>query len=320
MSCTKDADCVVNVMHDFGPCIAVGQCENDRSLICQSLGKSCGIGPSGNDLGNCVDVTSSVCFHGTQCDAAPYAAPAVEIVPLQTSSTTLIASIDAQMPDGDTPTAPALRGAIQHAREWATAHAGHTVVTVLATDGLPTECLPNDVSFMGTVPTEALVDEVAAIANEGLRGSPSIPTFVIGVFSGTDAGAPANLARIADAGGTETAQIIDTGGDVTQQFLRALNAIRKSQLACEFQIPAPTTGEKLDYFAVNVEFADGSTTTPLYYIGSPDRCDSEGGWYYDDLAGVAPTKISVCPSNCGRFQQAVSGSVQIKLGCKTIPR
>jgi hypothetical protein len=320
MSCAKDADCIVKVMHDFGPCVSFGQCENDRSLICQAIGKACGLGPAGNDLGNCVDATASVCFHGTQCDADAYATPAVEIVPLGTSSATLIASVEAQLPDGDTPTPPALSGAIRHAQQWATAHPGHTVVAVLATDGLPTECLSNDASFLGTVPTEALVDDVAAIANEGLRGSPSIATFVIGVFSGADAGAPANLARIADAGGTGTAQIIDTGGDVTQQFLRALNAIRKSRLACEFQLPAPMAGDKLDYFAVNVEFADGATTTPLYYIGAPERCDAEGGWYYDDRAGVNPTKILVCPSNCERFQQATSGAVQIKLGCKTIPR
>lgn len=311
VACSADADCVQQKEHDFGPCSSFGQCEADRSLICSNVGDECG-----GALGACVETTTSLCFHGTECDAAAYAAPAVEIVPLETGAPALIASLDAQTPDGDTPSAPALLGAIGHAQQWATANPGHTVVAVLATDGLPTECLPDDLNYSGTAPAQSLVEEVAAIAQEGVFGAPSVATFVIGVFSAADSAAPENLRLIARAGGTREAQIIDTAGNVTQQFLDALNTIRRSRLACEFQIP-DSMGKDPDYMAVNVEFDDAGTPRTLLYVGSPERCPAEGGWYYDDTTAKAPTKIVVCPSTCSAFQSLAAGGVQVKLGCKT---
>lgn len=317
VTCTRDSDCLMPTTRDFGPCEPFGQCEDDRSLICPLIGASCDAPGGTTAFGNCVGVTSSFCFHGSQCESAAYATPAVPIAPLAESAEALIASIESQAPDGDTPSGPALRGAIQHAREWAGSHPGHAVVTVLATDGLPSECLLNEQRFSGTVPVSELVHEVAAIAADGAQGSPSVPTFVIGVFSPTDLAAPDNLRLIAEAGGTQTAQIVDASGDVTQQFLRALNAIRKSRLACEYQIPAPEPGQTLDFLAVNVDLVDAGTSNPLYYVRTPDQCDGEGGWYYDDQTGRSPTKILVCPSTCDRFQNAGEGAVQIKLGCET---
>ena len=317
LTCSSDSDCLQDVERDFGPCSSFGQCESDRSLICSTVGDQC-TDTSGADKGACVETTSSICFHGTQCDSAAYAAPAVEIVPLSTGSAAVLASIEAQVPDGDTPSAPALSGAISHAQEWATANPGHTVVAVLATDGLPTECLPESLKFSGTAPQRALVEEVASIAQEGVFGTPSVATFVIGVFSAADTAAPDNLQLIAQAGGTRQAQIIDTAGNVTQQFLDALNAIRKSRLACEFQIPANTTGKDSDFMAVNVEFNDAGTPKTLYYVGSLDNCPAEGGWYYDDTTAKAPTKIVVCPTTCNAFQSLAAGSVQVKLGCRTM--
>jgi hypothetical protein len=313
ISCTVDSDCIQQVERDFGPCSSFGQCEADRSLICSAVGDDCG-----GSAGACVETTSSICFHGTQCDAAAYATPAVEIAPLSTGAATVLASLEAQVPEGDTPSGPALSGAISHAQQWSTANPGHTVVTVLATDGLPTECLPDTQMFSGTVPTRTLVEEVASIAQEGLFATPSVATFVIGVFSAADASAPDNLRLIAQAGGTREAQIIDTAGNVTEQFLEALNAIRKSRLACEFQVPENTTGKESDFMAVNVEFNDAGAARTLYYVGTPDRCSAEGGWYYDDTTAKAPTKIIVCPSTCEAFQSLAAGSVQVKLGCRTV--
>lgn len=317
-ACTSNADCLMTTMQDFGPCVGLGVCSGDTTLNCLPVGDPCDPAPDGTDRGTCVELPSSVCFHGTQCDTSVYSTPAVEITPLETGAAAVLASIEAQVPDGDTPSAPALSGAIAHAQQWATQNPGHTVVTVLATDGLPTECLPDTQNYSGTAPPRALVEEVAAIAQEGVFGTPSIPTFVIGVFSADDVGAPDNLRLIARAGGTREAQIIDTGGDVTQQFLEALNSIRKAQLACEFQIPENNTGKESDFMAVNVEFDDNGTARTLLYVGSADRCPAEGGWYYDDTTAKDPTKILVCPSTCEAFQNLAAGSVQVKLGCRTM--
>ncbi|MGC4089250.1 MAG: hypothetical protein QM756_15465 [Polyangiaceae bacterium] len=318
--CSVDTDCRQSTPFDFGPCATLGRCSAATGVACADLNASCGKDAQGTDRGTCQAATSSYCFHGSECTQAAYAKPAVEIQALPGASSALTMALQAQQPDGDTPTGPALRGAIAHAREWANSHAGHTVVAVLATDGLPTECLPDNVGFGGTTPLEALMKEVTDVAADGVRGPPSIATFVIGVFSGTDTQAPGNLERMAQAGGTTKAQIVDTSGDVSQQFLAALNAVRASRLACEFQIPTPTDGKKLNYFEVNVSYKQGSNETPLYYVGSPDRCDgSSGGWYYDDLKGEAPKKILVCPTNCDSFQKT-SGSVAIQLGCATAVR
>lgn len=315
--CAKDADCKLPTAFDFGTCVAIGHCSAATSVACSSLNTACGPDANGVDRGLCTQATSSFCFHGTECSQTAYATPAVEIQALPGAATALVASLTAQEPDGDTPTGPAMRGAVVHARDWANSHPGHTVVAVLATDGLPTECLPDSVGFTGTTPLDTLVKEVEGVAADGVLASPSISTFVIGVFSGTDAQAPSNLERMAKAGGTSKAQIVDTAGDVTKQFVDALNAVRASRLACEFQVPQPEAGSKLDYFQVNVGYREGTTTSPLYYVGSPERCNpTTGGWYYDDLKGVAPNKIIVCPQTCATFQNA-KGSVEIQLGCAT---
>jgi hypothetical protein len=320
-ACTTDANCLVTAKHDFGPCKPIGKCESNKDLICTDRTTHCK--SNGADLGACIDDPDpSYCFLGTVCESAGYATPAVELGALPGASAALVASLQAQVPNGDTPTGPALRGALIHAQAWAEAHPSHTVVAVLATDGLPTECVGSG-NTRGLVAPAALLDDVVKLASSGVALTPSIPTFVIGVFGSADTGAPANLEKIAVAGGTQHAQIVDTGGNVTQQFQTALNAIRKTRLSCEFKIPPSTTGDALNYGLVNVAFTDGATTKRLGYIAAGAAgCDSEGGWYYDvppNPPTSVPSKILVCPSNCSAFNNT-SGSVQVELGCMTIPK
>jgi len=63
---------------------------------------------------------------------------------------------------------------------------------------------------------------------------------VIGVGS-----ALSNLNQIAQAGGTNSAFIVDTNGNVGQQFIEALNAIRGAALACEYLIPSRRVGSSI---------------------------------------------------------------------------
>lgn len=318
--CEVPSDCVLSPLEElervepapnpYGPCVAFGVCENDPEYICNNVGGQCGAAGGILDLGACVP-EPSICLNSTQCDASAYATPAVEIARLPAAANALVASMEAREPSGDTPTGPALQGAHLQARQWALAHPGHTVVTVLATDGLPTQCSP------------LAIPEISQLAQRAAAAQPSIRTFVIGVFGGVgDAQASANLGAIARAGGTERAYIVDTGQDVGRQFLEALNAIRGSRLTCEFQIPEAPPGETLEYGQVNVLFTDGATTTPLYFVGSSEAaCAGSAGWYYDsDPALKAPTRIVACPSSCAAISASEAGSVQIQLGCATIPR
>lgn len=216
--------------------------------------------------------------------------------------------MNAKTPIGGTPTSAALSGALNQATTYATANPTHKVVAVLATDGLPTLCTPVD--FNG----------ISAIASTALNGTPSVPTFVIGVFAGNNTMAKTNLDMLAAAGGTNQAFIIDTNQNVEQAFLQALNAIRGQKLACEYLIPTPPAGETLDYGKVNVEHTPVGSSTPntIYYVGSVDKCDAvTGGWYYDvdPATGGTPTKIEICPVTCTNFD---AGQINIALGCATV--
>ncbi|MBN2530005.1 MAG: hypothetical protein JXR76_26685 [Deltaproteobacteria bacterium] len=95
------------------------------------------------------------------------------------------------------------------------------------------------------------------------------------------------------------------------------SVIASSKINCEWEIPAPPTGETLDAGLVNVEFS--SQITAPYVIGNipaADRCaDVEHGWYYDNPA--APTQIKVCPNTCTWFQSEADAHLTIQFGCET---
>lgn len=327
-SCTADTDCPAS----SGPCM-LKICSNQLSLTacntnadcpfasqCVPLGK-CGpnlCAPANGAMCNgtslaCNPITTSTCAHEDSCDPADYAAPVVEIANLTGAAAQLDSAIAALAPAGATPTAPALGGAIQHARDWATANPTHTVVVILATDGLPTECAPLDVASIGQ------------IAAQGLTGAPSVKTFAIGVFAPSDinAGAKQNLDHIAASGGTEKAFIVDTSQNVEQQFLAALDAIRGTKLACEYAVPTAGSAGPLDFAKVNIEHTPPGAGAPetIGYVGSASGCDAtDGGWYYDvdPEGGQAPTKIIMCPATCSGFTATVGGQVSIRVGCKTV--
>jgi hypothetical protein len=303
--CESDTDCGGTA----GSCSPLAYCSNEKTLVCRPAGVSCPKGTGNKDLGTCAKVAAGTCEHTATCDIPTYATPLEPIAALPGAATAIIASIDAKIPNGQTPTGPALSGAIQGASSYAKAHPDHQVIAIMATDGLPTECGPTDIG------------QVATIAAKGVKATPSIDTFVIGVFGARDiaAGAPANLDTIATAGGTTKAVIVDTTKDVTSQFLAALDAIRAGKLDCTFQIPTPMNGGTLDYSEVNVQVSDSGQTKNLVYVGAADQCDAKkGGWYYDvDPAAGTPTKIVACPTSCTAFQVA-KDSVEIALGCQTV--
>lgn len=287
-------------------CVPLGICTDDPSVLCrEGVARDC-VDASGVRLGECRRVTSSYCYNMTECAASAYAAAAVPISALPEGASQLIASIEAQEPTGRTPTGPAIRGALEHSRAWASSHPGHSVVVLLATDGLPTECTPLE------------INNIARLTASGYATTPSVRTFVVGVFAPTEVDAQSNLDAIAQAGGTESAFVVDTSADVTAQFLAALNEIRGARLGCEFQIPEPTGNDPLDYNLVNVQLASGDVTTPLYFVGgSAAGCDASGGWYYDaDPAVAAPSRIIMCPSSCQVIEASAEASVQIQLGCR----
>jgi uncharacterized protein YegL len=253
--------------------------------------------------------TGNLCFQnlclclggggGDSCTASDYATPEVEIAPLPGASSTLVASINAHSPTTGTPTSAALQGAIDHASSWGTAHPGDVTVVVLATDGEPEECDTNLTN----------IDNIAAT---GVAGNPKILTFVIGVGSSLS-----NLNGIAAAGGTTSAFIVDTSGNIGQQFLDALNMIRGSVLGCRYTIPLPTSGNP-DFAHVTVTYtpSGGGATQTLTHVNDANGCTGGQGWYYDDNA--SPTQIVLCQTTCGTVSADKAGEVDIDTPCSVV--
>ncbi len=242
------------------------------------------------------------CTFDDLCTAADYETPEIDFSELPAAASSIATSLSGHSPLYNTPTPPALEGALNHARGYATAHPDEAVVVVLATDGLP-DSLPCNIDNKS-------LPEVVNIAQAGLQASPSIPTYVIGVGNQLT-----QLNAVAQAGGTGSAYLVDQGAQAEQQFLDAMNKIRgDAALPCEYLIPESTTGAPLDYHKVNVVHTpDGAAANTLLGVTDQSAC-AGGGWYYDDPS--APTRIQICPSSCQQLS-AGGGSVEIQLGCET---
>ena len=260
---------------------------------------------SDSDCGNglsCVGVflfLPGTCGVSNDCPVGLYSKPKLAITLLPAGAGAVTGSFNGQAPVGaDTPTGPALAGAIAYAKGWATANPLHKVAVVLATDGEPNACSPSD------------IPGIAALASAAYASAPSVPSFVIGVGSSLS-----NLDAIAKAGsGNQTgAFLVDTGGNAVQQFEAALEAIRGKLLGCDYA-PPTSSGGTPDYSKVNVQTTVQGAVSKLATVAGAGGCDpTAGGWYYDNPA--APTKITLCPVNCTAVQADPNAQVDIEVGC-----
>jgi hypothetical protein len=88
---------------------------------------------------------------------------------------------------------------------------------------------------------------------------------------------------------------------------------------CEWGIPVPKDGQKLDPNKVNVQFRPTGSTKPepIYGVNAPADCTAAtGGWYYDDPAH--PAKVRTCPSTCTKLQADLGVQVEVLFGCARI--
>jgi hypothetical protein len=307
--CITDADCPAN----SAGCEPYGVCELSDTTACFDITAT---GCRASNAGACLPAVGE-CTGFATCDFQEYATPAVPIAPLPGNEMALVTELMNAQPIGLTPTPSALDGAIVLAARQAVDNPERRSIVVLATDGFPTDCLP------ATVMTELQsVQTVADIAASGLASSPSIRTYVIGVFGPEEPNAQLNLDIMAEAGGTETAFIVDASGDVSSQFIAALNEIRAGTLQCELRIPEAPGGQMVSYDRVNIELTSGTDTRTLLYVTNEAGCaGTELGWYYDvdPAGGATPTTIRICPSSCSEIQ-ALGGeaTLEIRLGCATI--
>lgn len=268
--------------------------------------------PSSNGVGMSIQyfpITDNSDYSDS-CTIGDYQKPDVVMGTLPGNAHAITTSLQNHGPTGDTPTLPALQGAIKYARSWKASHPTHVVVVLLATDGDPDEC---DDSADYSPDPNAYVDDVKAAAAAGAGGVPQIPVFVIGVGDSLSA-----LDGIAQSGGTQQAYLVDTGQNVTQQFIDALNKIRGSAtLPCTYQLPSAPQGQTLNYQQINVQYTDNAGATPqiLGQVSGSAQCGSSSGWYYDNPS--APTLIKLCPAACSQVSASNTGQVNVLLGCAT---
>ena len=292
-ACTTCNDC-------FLPNLQVTDQTTNTCCCSPPTGQSCALADGASCPGG------GICFQGqcysgganATCEAADYAALEVPVAELPGNAQAVITSLAGHSPRGLTPTGPALQGAIDAAVARAQAVPDHTVAVVLATDGVPTECAPQDIA------------QIASIAGAAAAANPPVRTYVIGI------GDVAALNAIAQSGSGANAFLVSANGNAGQQFLDAMNQIKGSLLACEFDIPEPQSGT-LDYELVNVQFTpDGGSPEVVPQVPEADACGGNAGWYYDDP--IAPKKIVLCDATCALVKSTGKASIEIVLGCTTI--
>jgi hypothetical protein len=282
-------------------CVPTGACSASGAL-CTNVGEAC---PAG--AGTC-DAFPRTCFPGDgkgACDPTSYEAPAVAIGELPGMQAPLLRALNAREPDGGTPMSPAVQGALAHLRAHLAANPTHRGVMVLVTDGTPSGC--------GEIP------DVAAHLAVARLGSPSIVSHVVGLFFNSAMVKP-KLDQLASAGGSSEAIVLQPGTDLSAQLQGALTQIRGG-LTCEYRIPPPPNGGRIDPAKVNLHYTGEGTSEDIPYVESADRCDpTRGGWYYDvaPATGGVPTRILTCEATCRRFRASQTGKVDLVFGCGTV--
>lgn len=235
----------------------------------------------------------------TECDPNVYASLALPMGELPDYAPTLVSGINAWTVGGETPTWGALSGTYTFAKAHTALAPERETVVVFASDGDPCcgACLKEDTAAIASLAQDAQVA--------------GIKTYVVAI-EGSSVSA---LDKIAAAGGTGAA--LDITADVSL-FADKLELIRHAALGCEYDIPDPPEGERLNSDEVNVTYTPGAGGKKQTFARAADAeaCDASMAWYYDDPE--APSQIVLCPSTCEFVAQDLSATVEVLFGCATV--
>ena len=101
------------------------------------------------------------------------------------------------------------------------------------------------------------------------------------------------------------------GLDYTDIFtLMAQGVIEGAQVACEFLIPDPPSGETLDLTTVEVQYSSGGTPITKYaQVASLAECNASSFYIEGDL-------IKLCPEVCSAVQADENAEIGILFGCE----
>ena len=216
------------------------------------------------------------------CDAN-YAEPSLALAAAAEQRAALDALMSSSTHGVGAATTSALGGVVQRARSFAQTGAGNAAV-VLITSSAPGTC------------GDALATDRAS---DGLRGSPSVPTYVLALQPRLA------LDLIAQAGGTG-AQYSVANASSEQDLLAGLQAIT-NEARCRYSLSEDAKQYAPDKLALEVNV--GGHVTRVTRVDGAEQCASvEHGFYYDD--SVSPRFAIACPQTC-----ALGGTVEILTGC-----
>jgi Mg-chelatase subunit ChlD len=267
---------------------------------------------------------------GGACDTgAGYAVPEVPLTRLPGCSSAIASSLAMHAIPGvglgiGTPTEGALRGATSFCAKFKADTVANPdredCAVVLMTDGQPNACMVNDGPGLAKIAKNAYDTSQVMTFTVGMTGADFTVLNQISQAGHTDCtpSDPTSYACDVTSGGNSFIDALALiRGTVTKTMTKT--ELQTKALECEWNIPQPANGDKLDPMKVNVQFSPTGTdkdTTIIAMVASSDKCGTEQGWHYDNA--VKPTRIVACKSTCDTIKAAPKGKINIMLGCETV--
>jgi len=247
------------------------------------------------------DDRPSVGCNESSCSATACSDPLVPLGDLTATSAPgdaqealLVAAVAGTSPGGSTPTYPALDGPLRWGVARTQADPNEIYVTVLVTDGEPTECNTSTTA-------------IRKLATDAYNGY-GVRTYTIGIAGSNTT----ELDALALAGGTGKAFVVDGSNSSTMrdQLVAALLSIAGTSASCSFNLPGAGT---FDPNNVSVTYRPGTGGTMMTLPRVPNAAACGSGWYYND--NTTPTMISLCPTTCATVQADKGAVIETRLGC-----
>lgn len=300
--CRTESDCVTAGTDEV--CEPLGRCAGTTDL-CLNPGTLC---PGGT---RCIPY--GTCENRTSCRDGAYRRAEVPIALLPDNAPPIVRAMESRMPDGATPTLPALRGVLERARRWSRDSPGSKVVVLMATDGFPAACDP-EITIFGETDPSAGIPAVVEVAEEG--AADGLQTFVIGVFSPEEErDARSNLTRIAEAGDTDEALIVTTDEPVSDRLVEILMELRRSVRTCVYAIPSAGVLPDPSTLQVRILSPDG-TARELTRVGDAGDCAAvpDGFFFPSEGGGGRPGFVELCPEPCDLATRP-DHDIEMQAGC-----
>lgn len=234
-----------------------------------------------------------------ECEPEAYAVPSVPIQPLPGNAAAIAQALGSQIPGGETPTRPALRGAIEHARTLSLVDPSTKIVVALITDGAPNAC-------------SSTAYNTAKVAADGASSDPQVLTFVIALLDGY----VEDMRAIANAGGTGEPIILGSDMNAPQALVDSLRDLVETEIECRYAVP-PVDGElRGQDVSVQLRLSADLEPVSLRWLSGSGACGSSDDAYY--LADPEdPSVVQLCPFTCQRAHQHPGSNVTVVAGCGT---